>query len=304
MKRKINNVYSEMPKRELCFQKGISKPVNWFSHSAKVLFFISGLGFSTSAFGIVCTDIDTSFSEEDNNKYIARAPNDPVRYYMVGLSYYCGGNKTKGINYMKKASDMEHIVASYALGWYYRTDRGSDPSQIIPQVQENYDATVFYYERGASYIEAEANYPYNTHTDVPELEGKTYMSVSTFITLNELYYKGYVRAIMDMLKNDVAYTDTIKVIVNMQSAAERCLKRPSLSVWGEKQSEIAHSKQIKCGAYKTFADRAFYLESQRIKVAKRCDVPLRECDEHENIVSQLIQASKEMGSQIRSVPPI
>ena len=73
---------------------------------------------------------------------------------------------------------MEHIVASYALGRYYRTDRGSNPSQMAPKIQENYDATIFYYERAAKYIEASANnYPYNTHTDVPDVERKAFMSV-------------------------------------------------------------------------------------------------------------------------------
>ena len=69
------------------------------------------------------------------------------------------------------------------------------------------------------------------------------MSIRTFIILSELYYKGYVRAIREMLKKNVSYTDTIKVLVNMQSAAERCLRRPSLAVWKARQSEIANSKR-------------------------------------------------------------
>ena len=61
----------------------------------------------------------------------------------------------------------------------------------------------------------------------------------------------------------------------MQSAAERCLARPSLpGMEGTRQSEIANSKKVKCGAYKTFADKAFILESRRKEVAKRCDAPL------------------------------
>ena len=90
----------------------------------------------------------------------------------------------------------------------------------------------------------------------------------------------------------------------MQSAAERCLRRPSLSVWKKRQSEIARSKQVICQARKTFAEKAFILESQRKEVAKRCDVPLKKCPEHKNIVSQLVQASKVMGNQVRSVPRI
>ena len=107
-----------------------------------------------------------------------------------------------------------------------------------------------------------------------------------------------------MLKKNVSYTDTIKVLVNMQSAAERCLRRPSLPVWKARQSEIANSKKVKCGAYKTFADRAFILESRRKEIAKRCDVPLSKCKEHKAVVNSLVEASQKMAKQVRSVPSI
>ncbi|MDE0333260.1 MAG: hypothetical protein OXL41_15505 [Nitrospinae bacterium] len=296
MKRNANSARSESSERASFYRQNLTRFASVFLGMSFILV------FSTNAFGIVCTGIRTDFSESSNRAYIAEAPHDPVRYYMVGLFNYCGGKEAKGVNYMERASDMEHIVASYILGLYYRTDRGSNPSKMMPEVQENFDAAVFYYERTASYIEAAAAYPYNTHTDVPELEGKNYMSISTFINLSELYYKGYVRAIREMLKKNVSYTDTIKVLVKMQSAAERCLRRPSLSVWKGRQSEIANTKKVKCGAYKTFADKAFILESQRKQVAKRCDAPLKDCPEHKKMVSQLVRASKVMGKQVRSVP--
>ena len=107
---------------------------------------------------------------------------------------------------------------------------------------------------------------------------------------------------LEMLKKNVSYTDTIKVLVNMQSAAERCLRRPSLAVWKERQSEIANTKRVKCEAYKTFADKAFILESRRKEIAKRCDGPLKDCPEHKKMVSQLVRASKVMGKKVRSVP--
>ena len=297
MKQTMNSARSETPGRASFSRKNFSRFASVFLGMSFVLV------FSTNVFGLVCTDVHT-FSEEEKKSYIAEDPNNPVRYYMVGSSSYCAGKEEEGINYMEKASDMEHIVASYVLGGYYRTDRGSEPSKMMPEVQVNYDAAVFYYERTTSYIEAAANYPYNTHTDVPGLEGKLYISMKAYIILAELYYKGYVRAIKDMLKNNVSYTDTIKVLVNMQNAAERCLRRPSLSVWKGRQSEIANSKKVKCEAYKTFADKAFILESRRKEVAKRCDAPLKECPEHKSIVSQLIQAAKVMGNQVRSVPSI
>ena len=50
------------------------------------------------------------FSEADNRKYIAEAPHDPVRYYMVGLSHYCGGKVAEGINYMEKLRIWETLL--------------------------------------------------------------------------------------------------------------------------------------------------------------------------------------------------
>ena len=297
MNRNMNSARAESPGRASLFRKNFSRFAGVFLGLSFVLV------FSTNVFAI-CARVDTSFTEADNRKYIAESPNDPVRYYMVGLSYYCGGKVAKGINYMEKASDMEHILASYILGWYYRTDRGSNHSQMVPKVQENYDAAIFYHERAASYIEAAVNYPFNTHSDIPDVEGRSFMSVGSYIILAELYYNGYIRAIKDMLKKDVSYTDTIKVLVNMQSAAERCLNRPSLPVWKARQSEIARTKQVICQARKTFAEKAFHLESRRKEIAKRCDAPLKKCAEHKNIVSQLVQASKVMGKKLRSVPPI
>ena len=298
MKQNANSARSETPESSSFYRQNLSRFASVFLGLSFVL------AFSTDVFGIVCTGIRTDFSESSNRAYIAEAPNDPVRYYMVGLSHYCGGKEAKGVNYMERASDMEHIVASYALGWYYRTDRNSNPSQMIPKVQENFDAAIFYYERAASYIEAAANYPYNTHTDVPDVERKSYISIRTFINLSELYYKGYVRAIQETLKKDVSYTDTIKVLVNMQSAAERCLRRPSLAVWKARQSEIAHSKKVICRAYKTFADKAFHLESRRKEIAKRCDVPLSKCSEHKAVVNSLVEVSQVMSKKVHSVPKI
>ena len=47
-------------------------------------------------------------------------------------------------------------------------------------------------------------YPYGvTHTDFPDVEGKTYHECrELIIILTELYYKGYVRAIQEMLKKE------------------------------------------------------------------------------------------------------
>ena len=162
----------------------------------------------------------------------------------------------------------------------------------------------------ATLIENTSHYPSGAHRDVSEVEGKSYMSIRTFLHLISLYFNGYSRALGDMLENDVSYTDTIKVLENMKSAAERCLKRPSLSVWGARQSEITHSKQVMCQAQKDFAEKALGteqvigLEFQRIEIAKRCDAALSECTEHQAVFQEIVQAAQEMNNRANSVPKI
>ena len=297
MKRNMNNTRSETPGRGSFVRQNFSRFASVFLGLSFVLV------FSTNVLGL-CAGVNTSFSEADNRRYIAQAPNDAARYYSVGLSYYCGGKVAEGVNYMEKASDMGEITASYFLGLYYRSDKTGDISRRVPEVQENYDAAIFYYERTASLIESDVNYPGGIKGDLPSVEGNVYMSVRTYLALTSLYYNGYVRAIQEMLKKNVSYTDTIKVLVNMQSSAERCLARPSLLVWKNRQSEIANSKKVICGAYKSFADKAFILESRRKEVAKRCDAPLSNCSEHKAVVNSLVEASQIMAKQVRSVSPI
>ena len=297
MNRKVNSARSESPERASFLRQKFSRFASVFLGLSFVLV------FSSNVFGI-CAGVDSSFTEADNRRYLAEAPNDAGRYYSVGLSHFCGGRVAKGVNYLEKASDMGDITASYVLGRYYRSDKSGDASKMMPEVQENYDAAVFYYERTANLIESDSNYPGGIKGDLPSIEGSLFMSVRSYLLLIHLYYKGYVRAIREMLKKNVSYTDTIKVLVNMQSAAERCLARPSLLVWKNRQSEIANSKKVKCSAYKTFADKAFILESRRKEVAKRCDVSLSKCSEHKAVVNSLVEASQVMAKKVRSVPTI
>ena len=270
----------------------------------KYLFLFLAFIFPVDGWAIISCEGVKIFSAESNTAYIAEAPDSSARYYSVGYQIYCSGDEGTGINYMEKASDMGDIPASYVLGSYYGSDKTGDLSKMIPDVQENYDAAIFYYERTASLIESAKTYPYGIHTDIPANEGSGYMSVRADIILSALYYSGYAGAIRDMLENDVSYTDTIGVLENMKNSAERCLKRPSLSVWGARQSEIANSKQVICQAYKDFAEQVINLEYQRIEIAKRCDIALNECTEHQNIFNQIVQANRERNNKVSSVPVI
>lgn len=275
-------------------KKDITKSVNLFLHPLKFLCLFLVLAFSVD--GFACEGVTGTVDGPSN-------PNDPASNYSAGRIMYCTGKK-KGLDYIERASDMDHVTASYFLGDYYRKTFNSSTRQ------EDYDAAIFYYDRAATLIENTSHYPNGAHHGVSEVEGKQYMSVRAFLHLTVLYLNGYSRALGDMLRNDVSYTDTIQVLENMKSAAERCLKRSSLSVWGARQKEIANSKQVICQARKDFAEKALGteqvpgLEFRRIEIASHCDVALGECTEHQVIFQELVQAVQEMNNEVDSVPKI
>ena len=279
------------------FKTDVTKSVNLFLHPLKFLCLFCVFTFSVD--GFACEDVSDSIGDT----YIAAAPNDPVRNYTEGYARFCLG-RDDGVDYIGKASDLGHVTASYFLGEYHRRDKDFNSGGSLPTTQENYDAAIFYYERTAKLVEDTSNYPDGAHRDVSEIEGQKYMSIRTFMLLTSLYFEGYSRALGDMLENDVSYTDTIQVLENMKSAADRCLRRPSLSVWGARQSEIANSKQVICQAHKDFAEQVINLEYQRIEIAKRCDVALNKCTEHQGIFQKMVQKVQEMINKINSVPAI
>ena len=264
--------------------------------------------FFVSAFSVdvlACENVDMNAA---GDAYIAAAPNDPVRNYTEGYARFCQGREWS--DYIGTASDLGHVTASYFLGEYHRKDKDFNSGVSVPTTQEDYDAAIFYYERAATNIENMSSYPRRPDGTVHEAEAKQYISVRTFLHLISLYFDGYSYALGDMLKNDVSYTDTIQVLENMKSAADRCLKRPSLSVWGERQKEVTNSKKVICQAQKDFAvkvlgtEQVIGLEFQRIEIAKHCADSLSECEEHQAIIQEIVQASQEMNSKVNSVPKI
>lgn len=284
-------------------KKGVAKSVNLFLHPLKFLCLFLVLAFSID--GFACEGVGDSVGDA----YIAAAPDDPVRNYTEGYARFCQGREG-GLDYIGKASDLGHVSASYFMGDHHRTG-GDINSNSLPTNQEDYDAAIFYYERAAKDIEETDSYPKRPDgRGVYGAEEKHYMSVRVFLHLNRLYYAGYIRALRNMLKNDVSYTDTIQVLENLKSAADRCLKRPSLSIWRARQKEIANSKQVICQAQKDFTEKALGteqvpgLEFRRIEVAKHCDGSLKECTAHRAIFQELVQAVQEMNNEINSVPKI
>lgn len=277
-------------------KKGATKPLNLFLYPLKFLCLFLVLAFSID--GFACDGVGDSVGDA----YIAAAPNDPARNYTEGYARFCQGREWS--DYIGKASDLGHVTASYFMGEYHRRDKDFNSGVSVPTTQEDYDAAIFYYERTAKLIEDTTRYPDGAHNGVSSVEGTRYMSIRTFLHLASLYFDGYGVALGDMLENDVSYTDTIQVLENMKSVADRCLKRPSLSVWGARQDEITKSKQVICQAQKDFAEKALEIEFQRIEIAKRCDVALSECAEHQAIFQEIVQANQKRKNKINSVPKI
>ena len=248
--------------------------------------------------GFACDGASTAVGDA----YIAAAPDDPVRNYTEGYARFCQGREWR--HYIEKASDLGHVTASYFLGEYHRKDKDIYSSTSLPTTQENYDAAIFYYERAATDIENMSSYPKRPDGPMHDAEANNYMSVRAFLHLTSLYLDGYGYALGEMLKNDVSYTDTLKVLGNMHRSDERCLERPSLSIWGARQDEIARSKQVICQAERDFTEKVLDLEFRRIEIAKHCDAALSECAEHQAIFNQIVQAVQEMNNKTSSVPKI
>lgn len=276
-------------------RRDVAKSVNMLLHPLKVFFVFMVFVFSFDV--LACEDVTGTVDAPSR-------PNNPVSNYAAGYIIFCAGEKEKGLGYIERASEMGHVTASYFLGEYYRKDKDLNSSTHLPKTQENYDAAIFYYERAAKNIENLSSYPRRPDGRVHEAEAKNYMSIRTFLNLISLYFDGYSLALGDILENDVSYTDTIQVLENMKNAAERCLRRPSLPIWGARQGEIAHSKQVRCKARKDFSYVALDLEFQRIEIAKRCDVALSECTEHQDIFQELVRATNKMNKKVNSVPKI
>ena len=274
--------------------------------SMKYLIVCFGFLFSLNAFAVgdlVGCGLASQDGYDQSHILVKMYPNDISKIYNLGIEALCLRKKQEGMAHLQKASDMGHAVASHLIGLYYKTDGTLDSSSRLTKDQKNYDATIYYFERAAEQIEKDSNYP-DSIVDVSHIEGQTLTSAKVFVTLPYLYYEGYNRAIGDILKTGVSYSDTFAVLTKLRDSAERCLRRPSLSVWKEKREEMGHSLKVQCQALKDFVERAFTLEQNRIAEAKNCTVPLKKCVKHQNIINQLIRLANEMWGTLNSVPLI
>ena len=90
----------------------------------------------------------------------------------------------------------------------------------------------------------------------------------------------------------------------MRDSAERCVARPSLSVWKDRQAEVGHALDVRCRAPRIFPVKALPMENDRMAVAERCSGPVGQCAEHKKIINRLIRMSQEIWDRSNSVPRI
>ena len=245
-------------------------------------------------------------SEKTKEEAVRIAQKNPSSrtIYNAGIDGLCVGKIQEGMAYIQKASDMGHVQASHAMFAYYETDGSFDSGHEVTQDQENFDAAIHYLEVTLNQIESASNYPEGVNIDQPNLEKKDHVSVYAFIRLPFLYYIAYARSIGEVINSSekLLYTDSIDVLNLMKSSADRCLRRPALSVWeAGKRAHLHRAMQVKCQARRDFATQALALEQERIQVSKECSGPLGECQKHQEILSELIHLSNVMRDKVRSI---
>ncbi len=261
--------------------------------------------FSDSSLAILssqCEEVD----QEDYYSYkkvYEHSPGDVRIIYNMSTLALCTENKAEGMALLEKAADGGHVNANRLMGKYYEQDKSFDTSKRTDD-PHNYNAMLFYYERAARLIENNPQYPEGTYSDASYLEEHNRVSAKVFVALPGFYFDGYNVAVGDILNSaeKVSYTDTLETLGKMLDSAERCLQRPALAVWKSKRAEIGHALKVRCRAMWDFANEALPLEEKRIAIAERCEVPLKECPEHQEIINALIGLANTRRKKSDSVP--
>ena len=217
----------------------------------------------------------------------------------------CIGREAEGLAHLQKASDSGHIAATHLLGLYFKLNQSFSRQELGHiESQDDLNSAIHYYEKAAQIIDDTSNYPEGVTADMGELEYYLYHSYYIFATIPDLYQYGYSKAVEEILNSEekLTYVDTLDVLGKMRDAAERCVQRPSLSGWYDKEAEVYEVQQVRCGAYLDYARAVLPLEQRRIEVAQSCTVPLGRCPNHQNIVNQLDQQRRMMEAAINTIP--
>lgn len=214
----------------------------------------------------------------------------------------------RGWGICKKAADAGFIASVYFLGLYFKLNQTFDSSEKHKTHSlQDLNAALKYYNQAADLIDSIPDYPEgNTARDLSmdTIEYNVYTSYHVFATLPELYFRGYDKAIDNILKSPekLDYTDAFEVLSKMQHSAERCLQRPSLSAWYEKQDAIYEAQQFRCQVYLDYAQAVWPLEEQRATVARACKTPLSACEAHQEVLHEINRLKDIMTQNISSLP--
>ena len=253
-----------------------------------------GLASTDYAKGEITVISCTGNSQEGHDLFkqtvYAKNPNNVHVIYAIAFSALCLGKREEGIPFLKRASDGGHSEASFLMAKYYETDKTLDNSQKTTKDPENFNAALFYYERAAKQIESNPHYPEDNdrRSSIPDGEANNHYSARVFTQILTVYVNGYRNALIDIINSveRTQYVDTLEVLKKIGRSAERCLERPSLSIW--KRSGVYRAMQVRCQASLDFVEQVYTLEQERIEIAKDCSVPVKECSEHKDIVVKKI----------------
>ncbi len=231
-------------------------------------------------------------------------PGNVRKTYSMSVKAICVGKMAEGMTLLERSSAGGHVVGSFYMAVYYKTDKTFDTNRGTTRDPENFNASLFYYKRAVAQIESNPSYPEGTYKNIPYMEEHNQISVRAFTMVPMMYYRGYSNAIKDILGNvdRVVYIDTLEALENMKQSSEQCLARPSLPVWKEKQKHAYQVMQVRCQAMRDFSIQVYPLEQERIGIAEECVDSLKDCSEHNTVVyDKIVPLIKKMVNEYKSI---
>lgn len=245
-----------------------------------------------SAFNMLGCDVYKLEFYEDLKTHVQLNPKDVNALYELGMGVICMGRTLEGLSYILQAADLKDPIAAVVVAAYYKSDK-TFKNGIITKNLQNYKSAIHYFEKAVHYIESNKKYPEGYYWTY---EKKTHFSVTTFLSLVNLYHMEYILNL-----EGVFATDTLTTLNKLHSMSEKCLKRPSLSAWGEEQKIIYHFQQTKCQSYFDMSKELIPLEKKRLRIIKSCPANLNSCEEYKQIISTIAQTSNHYAEKIKSI---
>lgn len=224
-------------------------------------------------------------------------PNNVSYMYYLGKAKFCLEDLKSGAHWMGKAASRGHIHAAYLMGVYYKTNKTMDPLLIEKHHIENYTAMIFYFQKAAKLIEDNPNYPKNIHPDNHRAEQETYISFFVFTYLPALYFSGYYASMQNILpaldNNKILFhKDSLQTLQKALRNSLRCLKRPSLTIWGDQEETLSVIMKKICTITKNFVKKVYPLEEERLQKAKKCNTDIKQCPAYRKLTQKILRIAQ------------